>query len=284
VTSSGQTCNTFYTQWLLFPQAKADALCADSTFGWNNDPKLGYFETALALLSCYFYGTNFNVANKNYITTFLAITQWQQFQITNNLQSANSTATYMVYNIISPPIYNHYSTQLGGNVCGNNLGNQMCTFNNLTYNQFDNGTPLLNPLPGMAEVDAIDSSYIIYYQGYSILSYPLESWYYGARSTQGIPHEVAIAEMYYGAQINGLFTSKIVADLLLNYDDVGTWESNFVGVGTPNYLKYVALNFGLGGMFTYKTPRSFIEGYTDPLLTNMQMLPVIWGGDATINT
>jgi hypothetical protein len=74
-----------------------------------------------------------------------------------------------------------------------------------------------------------------------------------------------------------------VADLLLGYND-NNWETSFIGINTPNYIKYVALNLGLGGLFTYRSPRTFIEGYTDPVLMNLASDPVIWGGDATVNT
>ena len=34
-------------------------------------------------------------------------------------------------------------------------------------------------------------------------------------------------------------------------------------------------------MFTYKTPREFIEGYTDPLIEKLNGTPVYMGGDQT---
>ena len=34
-------------------------------------------------------------------------------------------------------------------------------------------------------------------------------------------------------------------------------------------MKYVALNIGLGGLFTKRTSREIIEGYSDPVLTEI---------------
>lgn len=43
-------------------------------------------------------------------------------------------------------------------------------------------------------------------------------------------------------------------------------EANFQSANTTYYQKYVALNFGLGGLFTYKSPSQLINGYTDPVM------------------
>lgn len=52
--------------------------------------------------------------------------------------------------------------------------------------------------------------------------------------------------------------------------------SNFDG-----YLRSVAINFGLSGVLTVRSPREVIEGYTDPLVAQLATMPIYMGGDAT---
>jgi hypothetical protein len=46
-------------------------------------------------------------------------------------------------------------------------------------------------------------------------------------------------------------------------------------------MQFVTINFGLNGLFIEKSPREFIEGYIDPLLTEIIATPVYEGGDQT---
>jgi len=47
------------------------------------------------------------------------------------------------------------------------------------------------------------------------------------------------------------------------------------------YLRSVAINFGLSGVLTVRSPRELIEGYTDPLVAQLATMPIYMGGDAT---
>jgi hypothetical protein len=47
------------------------------------------------------------------------------------------------------------------------------------------------------------------------------------------------------------------------------------------YLRFVVIEGGLNGVFQYRTPREYIEGYTDPLIFQMSQTPVYNGGDQT---
>jgi hypothetical protein len=60
-------CPEFYA-YVGFPPDKQQDLCSDTnnTFNWYNDPDSGYLNTAIALLTCYFYENSFNIANANY--------------------------------------------------------------------------------------------------------------------------------------------------------------------------------------------------------------------------
>lgn len=46
------------------------------------------------------------------------------------------------------------------------------------------------------ELDAIDTSYTILYEDYTLLTYPPEAWYYSARSGYHFPAEITIGDVY----------------------------------------------------------------------------------------
>ena len=52
---------------------------------------------------------------------------------------------------------------------------------------------------------------------------------------------------------------------------------------TVEYLRYLTLNLGLGGLFTKQTPRNYIEGFNDPALEVLKATPVYMGGDQTVD-
>lgn len=69
VTTNGQDCYYFYTNVFNFGETGANNLCSDptNTFNWVKGPgDEGYLKTSLALLTVYFYGANFNIANAGY--------------------------------------------------------------------------------------------------------------------------------------------------------------------------------------------------------------------------
>lgn len=80
-----------------------------------------------------------------------------------------------------------------------------------------------------------------------------------------------------------MFNPKFFGDLLINNASSGPlWTQNFAGPGTAVYQKFLALNFGLGGLFTPLTPKQLIEGYTDSKAEYFKNKPVYVGGDASI--
>jgi hypothetical protein len=68
----------------------------------------------------------------------------------------------------------------------------------------------------------------------------------------------------------------------INYDNPDC-SNVWTTPGFKEYLRYVAMSYGLNGLFIYATPREFIEGYTDPLLETLSETPVYEGGDQTIS-
>lgn len=100
VTNYGQTCNTFYTQVLNFGQANADGLCNDpsNTFNWSTKPGEGYFQTALALLTIYFYEYKIDIANAGYFHKFSELSGYTGFQIVQNLNDPTKLTHWLVKN------------------------------------------------------------------------------------------------------------------------------------------------------------------------------------------
>jgi hypothetical protein len=51
--------------------------------------------------------------------------------------------------------------------------------------------------------------------------------------------------------------------------------------GFLEYCKYTTINFGLNGLYYYASPQEYIDGFYDPLLLELQSMPVYMGGDQT---
>lgn len=47
------------------------------------------------------------------------------------------------------------------------------------------------------------------------------------------------------------------------------WSNVFTQPESVPFIRYLALNLGMGGLFTQLTPRMLIEGYQNPFLTKM---------------
>ena len=93
---------------------------------------------------------------------------------------------------------------------------------------------------------------------------------------------MTIGDVYQSFNTSGLFNTKIFQDVWIGYLDAG-WSNVFTAAGSKYYLRYLTLNFGLGGLFTFKTPRQFIEGFYDANLEALYNTPIYMGGDKTIN-
>jgi hypothetical protein len=223
--TNGQTCNSFYTTQLGFSQDATNGLCNDATgtFNWMHDANnnQGYFKTAVALTSIYLYGNAFNTANADYYDLFLNLTGYNALSISNAFQNPSSPASVMMTTQIEAQVFNHYST-VSGNICDGISG--MCSWGNLTYNQWLRGDVLQYPLPAIVDIEPLFYSYVIYYEGYSVLTYPPEAFYYGARSGNLVPYEATIDGTYRGMCASGFFDVKYFQDLWLGINDFN-WET-----------------------------------------------------------
>ena len=66
-----------------------------------------------------------------------------------------------------------------------------------------------------------------------------------------------------------LFNASCVTDDMCHIPDL------------KEYMNHVAINFGLSGLLTRRSPREMIEGYLDPLIETLNETPVYMGGDRT---
>lgn len=75
--------------------------------------------------------------------------------------------------------------------------------------------------------------------------------------------------------VTGLFSGTVNQDAILNkgFDGLKQYKE---------YVQYVTINFGLGGFYTFRSPREVLEGYTDPFLELIKSKPVYRGGDLTV--
>ena len=66
-------------------------------------------------------------------------------------------------------------------------------------------------------------------------------------------------------QVNRLFNLEIIEDIMLG-KAIPTYNTVFTNEQMSRYLKFIIQECGLGGVFISRTPREYIEGFTDPLL------------------
>jgi hypothetical protein len=175
---------------------------------------------------------------------------------------------------VETPVYTHYST-VDGDIC-DSIVIQGCSASNITYNQWLSASVLLYPLPGM-DFDPIDASYVKLYSDWTTLKYPVEAYYYSARSGNDFPAEITIEDTYQSLNMTGLYNPTIFEDMFLGYQ-VPNWSNVFSTTNSVNYFRYITLNIGYGGMFSLNTPRELIEGYVSPILLKMNNLPFYMGG------
>jgi len=66
-------------------------------------------------------------------------------------------------------------------------------------------------------------------------------------------------------QPNRLFNLEIIGDIVLN-KQIPTYSPVFTTPQMSRYIKYLMIEGGLNGMFQFKSPKEYIEGFTDPLV------------------
>lgn len=86
----------------------------------------------------------------------------------------------------------------------------------------------------------------------------------------------AINITYAYFTIEEIYSQTIFQDYLL-----GLRKAPEYLPGMDEYLRFVTINFGLTGLIAPYTPREVIEGYEDPLIQQLNAMPIYMGGDNT---
>ena len=140
VTTSGLACADFYTTNLDLTSDQATALCTKSTNFTFTDP----FLTSVALTNAYLYQNTFN---SYYYTEFLSVSGVSPVAINDTFYGSDSAFT-TYFNSINSEIYSQYKDSACYSMNAEVFSREYCSFSNLTYNQWLDGTILANPLPG----------------------------------------------------------------------------------------------------------------------------------------
>lgn len=78
--------------------------------------------------------------------------------------------------------------------------------------------------------------------------------------------------------VNYLFNLGVTGDIFMQFTKTSPL---FIEAGMLKYTRFITLEAGMFGMFYKKSPRQYIEGYRDPLLTQLSSMPMFMGGDRT---
>ena len=62
---------------------------------------------------------------------------------------------------------------------------------------------------------------------------------------------------------------------------VKTYSTVFTNPQMARYLRFMIIEAGFNGIFQFRTPREYIEGFIDPTVYQMSQQPVYQGGDQT---
>jgi hypothetical protein len=83
--------------------------------------------------------------------------------------------------------------------------------------------------------------------------------------------------MYTWLTTNKIFNLEYIGDVILS---VELAEVNpFLNEQSRKYFRFIAREQGLNGLFQFRSPREYIEGFEDPLLVQLSQMPVYMGGD-----
>jgi len=176
-------------------------------------------------------------------------------------------------NNVLVPIYTLYAPH-----CHNTANLSVCTNKELSYLQWINGTVLLNP-PASLGIKPTNESYVRAFPDWTSLTFTPELGYFLAQARLP-PFPLTTRQVVTFMQPNRLYNQEIIGDILLNLTKP-TYSPVFTNHQMARYLKFVAFECGLNGLFLYKTPRDYIEGFRDSLLGQMSQVPVYMGGDQT---
>ena len=189
------------------------------------------------------------------------------------IHSNNSLVKSFFHTNLFKPIYDHYSPM---GFCGTTY--ELCTLKELTYQQWINQLVLLNPPPSMNMIGT-NESYVRAFPSWTVLSFTPELGYYLGKAE--LPQfQVNVSDVLSFMQPNRLFNQEIIGDIMVN-KTIKSYSPVFTNPQMAQYLRFIIIEAGLNGIFQYRTPREYIEGFIDPTVYQMSQQPVYQGGDQT---
>jgi hypothetical protein len=117
-------CVYFYTEVVQVDFVASRDLCGDPTntfnFMYNATNFQDYIKSSVALLSVFFFGNDFNVANANYYQTFAELTGWNDTEIYTNFRASNTGMNDLAWDL-QKAVYNQYKNQYNIRLNGNQV-------------------------------------------------------------------------------------------------------------------------------------------------------------------
>ena len=186
-------------------------MCTSSTNFTFADP----FLTSVALTNTYLYQDTFNPF---YYQEFLSVSGLAAADI--NATFYGSTPWTAYFDSINGDIYTQYKDTACKSTTVMKPEREYCSFSNLTYNQWLDGTILGNPLSGGPE--GTTDGYVMHYGNYSTgWITPEYSFWKTMNDLDALPAEdytYAIEQTYFAFNISGLYNGKKYQDVLLYPD------------------------------------------------------------------
>jgi hypothetical protein len=123
----------FYAEVVQVDFVASRDLCADPTntfnFMYNSTNFQDYIKSSVALLSVFFFGKDFNVANANYYQTFAELTGWNDTEIYTYFRASNTGMNDLAWDL-QQTVYNQYSKKFNIQYNGNQVQQRACNQNN----------------------------------------------------------------------------------------------------------------------------------------------------------
>jgi len=180
---------------------------------------------------------------------------------------------------IMPKIYENYKDSF----CkSSNTVGKFCSHNQLAYSQWFNGSISANPTTQMTQdLKDVNSSYVRAFPSFSSLQITPELSYFVHKS--GLENQkLTPAQVWADFSPDGIYNLRKLGDIVLDkMNEEDTANLPFGGKTMQQYVRFIMIQQGLGGLFVNRSPRELIEGYTDPIVSVLSQKPVWQGGDVT---
>ena len=255
------SCEQVYTE--KFQLTNYAQLCAPTSQFNFADP----FKSAFALTNIYLYTDTFNPQIVDDFLTQTSMDMTTMKNIFSNPQSA--TASFMRSLMVS---LKHDLNIEECNAASLSHSMSLCSFSFLTNTQWLNGQILKRTSQEM-EMGQKPVGYVEAYEGYSQLPASPE-WGHWFAYNEFLPQtEPTLDTAYSSLNLNDLFNNIKLQDSLLKQQGATVYDH------LDEYLRFITINMGLSGVLTKRSPREMIEGYTDPLVEELNQMPIYMGGD-----